>query len=102
MGEVKEVPETAAGLKEAGNKAYQQGNYEEALALYTRAINLCGEDETREKSTYYKNRAAVHLKQENYQDVVADCSLSLELTPNDAKALYRRCLAHKALGIIKR
>ncbi len=46
----------------------------------------------------YKNRAAVHIKQDEFEDAAKDCSRSLELVPNDPKALYRRCQAQDSLG----
>ena len=82
-------------LKEEGNSAFKAGNYEEALVKYTRALDIT-EKET-DKSLYLKNRAAVYLKTENFQAVVDDCSAALEITPNDPKALYRRCQAYEAL-----
>ena len=82
-------------LKEEGNSAFKAGNYEEALVKYTRALDIT--DKETDKSLYLKNRAAVYLKTENYQAVVDDCSAALEITPNDPKALYRRCQAYEAL-----
>ena len=84
-----------ARLKEEGNAAFKAGNYEEALVKYTRAIELT--DKESDKSLYLKNRAAVHLKTEDWERVVEDCTAALELCPNDPKALYRRCQAYEAL-----
>ena len=35
---------------------------------------------------------------ERFEDAVDDCSKSLELSPNDPKALFRRCQAYEALN----
>ena len=98
------------------------------------AIHLCEESVGDSLlSICLKNRAAAHLKDEDYESVVADCTRyeetatsnltnlaafiklklieidgllfnlklcyfrSLELSPNDPKALFRRCQAYEAL-----
>ncbi|XP_011306994.1 protein unc-45 homolog B [Fopius arisanus] len=83
-------------LKEKGNEEFQKGNFDEALEYYSTALKLSPED-TPEKSVFYKNRAAVHLKQKSYDKVIKDCDESLKITPNDPKALFRRCQALEAL-----
>ena len=44
-------PNTAAGAKEAGNAAYKAGRYDVAVALYTKAIELCDDESQRKVST---------------------------------------------------
>jgi len=96
----KEDPCAAAlEAKEAGNNAYKAGDIDEALAHYTRAIDLSSDaKDEKTMAVCLKNRAAVFLKEEDYDAVVADCSRSLEFAPNDPKALFRRCQAYEALG----
>ncbi|KAL3270781.1 hypothetical protein HHI36_021305 [Cryptolaemus montrouzieri] len=88
--------EDSEQYKEQGNEAYKIGNWDEALSLYTKAINLVKED-GKELATYYKNRAATYLKLENYEEVVNDCDKCLKIFPSDPKALYRRCQALEQL-----
>uniref|UniRef100_A0A2P2HWV5 Protein unc-45 homolog B n=1 Tax=Hirondellea gigas TaxID=1518452 RepID=A0A2P2HWV5_9CRUS len=83
-------------LKEEGNEAYKNGDYDAALAKYTEGLSLSRGD--KEKAVLLKNRAAVHLKTEHYEDVIRDCDMALELCPRDPKALYRRGLAHNAVS----
>jgi len=55
-------------LKDQGNNAYKNGDTEAAIDAYTKAIHLCEEsvgDET--LAVCLKNRAAVHLKEEDYE-----------------------------------
>jgi len=94
-----EVMEDPAKLKEEGNGAFKAGNYIEALVKYTKAIDLTDSDN--DKSTYLKNRAAVHLKTEDYDKAVEDCTTALEISHNDPKALYRRCQAYEALDKVE-
>lgn len=87
---------TPAEWKERGNEAFNKGDFDEALHCYTSAIKLTKEDNF-DKQVYLKNRAAVHLKKENYQDVVKDCDAALKIAPKDPKALFRRCQAFEAM-----
>lgn len=85
-------PTEADGYKEQGNEAFKSNDFDLAIKLYTKAINLTKND-TRELATYYKNRAAAYLKQERYEEALKDCDRSLEITPSDPKALFRRSQA---------
>jgi tetratricopeptide (TPR) repeat protein len=102
MGRVEEVLnpcdtlEDPNELKEAGNAAYKQDRFDDAVDCYTKAIKVTKDDE-KEKSTYYKNRAQAHLKLENWECAIADCNKALELVPKDPKAYFRRCQAYEAL-----
>ena len=62
-------------------------------------IEVCEEiKDEKLMATCLKNRAAVFLKEEDYNAVIEDCTRSLEIVPNDPKALFRRCQAHEALN----
>lgn len=83
-------------LKQEGNQAFAEGDWDKALSHYTEAIKLIDSDNA-DKAILYKNKAAVYLKLSDYQAAIKDCSSSLEITPNDPKALFRRCQAYEAL-----
>ena len=95
MAEVKQVETDTMQLKEKGNAAFKAGELEEALVLYTRALELAQEGP--ERATFLKNRAAVHLRQEQWKLAEKDCTAALQLVEGDPKALYRRCQAQEAL-----
>lgn len=95
------MPETvledeAVAFKEEGNSAFKIGDWTAAINAYSKAIK-CGQQH-KQLSTFYKNRAAAYLKLEKYEQVVHDCDKSLELEPNEPKALYRRAQAKEQLG----
>jgi tetratricopeptide (TPR) repeat protein len=73
-----------------GNDAFKNGNWDSAAKLYTKAINL-QKTEDKDLVIFLKNRAAAYLKLKNYDAAVSDCDKSLEIVPNDPKALYRHC-----------
>nr|KAF7427020.1 hypothetical protein H0235_006714 [Vespula pensylvanica] len=82
--------------KEKGNEEFNKGNWTEALSCYTNALKLIKE-ENAEKAIFYKNRAAVYLKLQNYNKAIKDCDEALKICPKDPKALFRRCQALEAL-----
>jgi len=105
MGRIEEVVspqdaiQEAAKLKEAGNEFFKKENFEDAISCYSKAIKLTKEED-KERAVYFKNRAASHLKLENYDLAVQDCNSALEISPKDPKALFRRCQAYEALNKI--
>ena len=105
MGQVKDqkvetgVKEDPEKLKTEGNEAFKAGNYELVLVKYTEVIAIT--ENENDKSIYLNNRAAVNLKSEHFEKVVDDCTASLDICPNDPKALYRRCQAYEALDEVE-
>lgn len=91
-----EVKDGAIAFKEEGNTAFKIGDWMAAIDAYTKAIKH-GEHH-KQLGTFYKNRAAAYLKLEKYEQVVRDCDKSLELEPNEPKALFRRAQAKEQLG----
>ncbi|XP_070203159.1 mitochondrial import receptor subunit TOM70-like isoform X2 [Littorina saxatilis] len=96
-----EVPQTpkdqAQASKNKGNKYFKGGMYEQAIECYTEAVRTCPTEHKQDISTFYQNRAAAYENLKNYQQVVADCSMALELNPRYVKALTRRAKAFESL-----
>lgn len=89
----------ALSLKEAGNQCYKEDDSSGALENYTKAIEICEEtNDEKLMATCLKNRAAVFLKDEDYESVISDCTRALEIVPNDPKTLFRRCQAYESLN----
>jgi len=61
-------------IKEAGNKAFMAKNFNEAIKLYTVAIEI-----TLDKPSpiYYANRANAHLELFNIEECIADCNQAI-------------------------
>ncbi|XP_063406665.1 protein unc-45 homolog B-like isoform X1 [Mytilus trossulus] len=87
---------SAQVLREEGNKHFKSGDIDSAISCYTQALDL-GELKETDKAIIYKNRAACHLKKDKFSAAVQDATASLEIVPDDPKALYRRCQAYEKL-----
>lgn len=91
--------------KDKGNSLYQDKRFGEAVAAYTRGLDVlygkaAAECEATEqlqalKATLYCNRAMAHLKLENWELADADASSSLDLDPQMVKAYLRRGAARR-------
>ncbi|MCJ1343857.1 TOM (translocase of outer membrane) complex component [Peltigera leucophlebia] len=83
--------EYALKLKAAGNLAYGDKRYNDAIDLYGKAI-LCKPD-----PIYYSNRAACFNALANWEKVVEDTSAAIALDSEYVKALNRRANAYEHL-----
>ncbi|XP_022975917.1 TPR repeat-containing thioredoxin TTL1-like [Cucurbita maxima] len=75
-------------LKSMGNEAYKKGKYEEALALYNRAIDLDSEN-----AVYYSNKGAALIGLNRLMEAIEECKKALKIQPS-----YQR--AHQRLATI--
>ncbi|XP_007479368.1 protein unc-45 homolog A isoform X3 [Monodelphis domestica] len=85
-----------AQLREEGNELFKGGDYSGALSSYTMALSL--EATPQEQAVLYRNRAACHLKMEDYSKAEADASKAIATDGGDVKALFRRSQALEKLG----
>lgn len=92
----------AALYKAQGNELFKASRYEDAIEKYTKAIDTVGttpktdEDKAIAIDTY-NNRAVCWMQQQNYRQVIADCSAVLDLDEGNLKALFRRAMAFEGL-----
>ncbi|XP_048364168.1 sperm-associated antigen 1 [Sphaerodactylus townsendi] len=77
--------------KEKGNEAFVTGDYEEAVAYYSRSINACP------SVAAYNNKAQAEIKLQNWQAALQDCEAALKMDPGNIKALMRRATVYKNL-----
>eukprot|EP00891_Asterochloris_glomerata_P002514 jgi/Astpho2/2514/Aster-04231 len=82
--------------KEQGNAALKQGDYDQAVRLYSKAL-----EHNCRLAAAYNNRALAHLKLSNLADAEADCDYVLMLEPKNVKALLRRGSAREAQGKLR-
>ena len=77
-------------MKEAGNKAFQAKNYEEAINQYTKAIESTLENPNH---IYFANRANAQLELKNYEECINDCNKAIEIDASFIKSYYRKAKA---------
>ena len=87
-------PVWAGGLDDAkaGNTAYQEGNYDEAIKLCTKAI-ASGELSREDLSKVYNNRGEAWDGKDDSDKAIADYTKAIELDPKFADAYLNRGLA---------
>eukprot|EP00274_Cyanoptyche_gloeocystis_P003478 CAMPEP_0196666758 /NCGR_PEP_ID=MMETSP1086-20130531/64695_1 /TAXON_ID=77921 /ORGANISM="Cyanoptyche gloeocystis , Strain SAG4.97" /LENGTH=391 /DNA_ID=CAMNT_0042003995 /DNA_START=48 /DNA_END=1223 /DNA_ORIENTATION=- len=76
-----------------GNQLFVDEKWEAAVEKYSLAIELESND-----STYYRSRAAAHMKLSNFTDAVSDASTAIKLNPQDSIAYHRKGVACFELG----
>lgn len=80
-------------LKEKGNEAFKNGQWQKAVDFYTEALKL-----DRSNAIYYSNRSAALLSLERFKEAVIDAYTATQLDPKYAKAWSRLGLAEFKLG----
>ena len=82
----------ATGFKDAGNAAFQKGDIEEAISLYSQAIALNPDDHV-----YYSNRSAAYMKASSISKALHDGEKCVELKPDWGKGYNRLGVAQQGL-----
>lgn len=96
----------AADLKDLGNLALKDGDFEKSVECYTQAINACFFEETAEEVVddlhiFYSNRAFAQFKLEFFGSCIMDATHAIKYNPNYSKAYLRRGAALEALDKLK-
>ncbi|CAI0449205.1 unnamed protein product [Linum tenue] len=86
----------AEEIKVLANEAFKAHKYNQAIDLYTQAIELNGQN-----AVYWANRAFAHTKLEEYGSAIEDASKAIEIDPQYSKGYYRRGAGYLALGKFK-
>lgn len=84
------IEKTAVEWKEQGNILFKNQQFKQAVELYTKAIEL------EANATFYSNRAAAHLNDNQFKLSLQDCLTASSLDPTMIKAFFRaaRCQMH--------
>lgn len=75
---------TSEQLKTKGNELMGQAKYKEAIAYYTKAIELDPGNHI-----FYANRAAAHTHTKDYRSAIIDCEKSISINETYSKAYSR-------------
>ncbi|KAG6385054.1 hypothetical protein SASPL_153878 [Salvia splendens] len=86
-------------LKEEGNRRFQARDFVGALLQYENAIKLTPKTHP-DRAVFHSNRAAclMQMKPIDYETVISECTLALQVQPNFVRALLRRARAFEAIG----
>lgn len=77
-----------SSLKDQGNAAYADGNFTEALDLYSKAIQATTSHE--DLSMLFSNRSATYYCLANYEAALIDADKAIELAPTWGKGYARK------------
>ena len=80
-------------MKTEGNNLMRTEKFQEALDMYSKAIELDGSN-----PVFYCNRAAAHSKMNNHHLAIEDCQRAIDMDPSYSKAYGRMGLAHSSLN----
>jgi tetratricopeptide (TPR) repeat protein len=86
----------SARLKERGNAAYADGDYDSALLRFSEALRL-----TPRSHVLHSNRAAAYACLERYAESLTDASAAIEIKPDWAKGYTRKGTALFHMGKIR-
>ncbi|KAL0407227.1 UNVERIFIED_CONTAM: protein CLMP1 [Sesamum latifolium] len=86
-------------LKEEGNRRFQAKDYVGALQQYENALKLTPKMHP-DRAVFHSNRAAclMQMKPIDYETVISECTLALQVQPQFVRALLRRARAFEAVG----
>ncbi|TKY53972.1 Tetratricopeptide repeat protein 1 [Spatholobus suberectus] len=86
-------------LKEEGNRRFQNKDYAGALEQYESALRLTPKTHP-DRAVFHSNRAAclMQMKPIDYEAVIAECTMALQVQPSFVRALLRRARAFEAVG----
>ena len=84
--------------KDKGNESFRKKDYQRAVELYTRSIELQSPDCHDDGISALANRSMAYLKLSKYQECVDDCTMVLERDRDHVKSYLRRGRAKQHLG----
>ncbi|CAO2842470.1 unnamed protein product [Amaranthus hypochondriacus] len=86
-------------IKEVGNKRFQEKDYVGALEQYENAIKLIPKTHP-DRAVFHSNRAAclMQMRPIDYDSVISECTMALQVQPRFVRALLRRARAYEAIG----
>jgi len=83
--------------KEEGNALFKKGLFEQAVVVYSQALELCSEPSSDVALAIRNNRAGCYHQLSDFKQVVEETSFVLTHEPENLKALMRRMIAYEPL-----
>ncbi len=92
------VPEqNAVFFHERANTAFVKGEFDSALADYTKVIDMKGAD-----ASVYINRGIIHANKNNLDRSIADFDRAIEIDPKDPKGFLHRGRSYEKVGNVQK
>lgn len=95
---------TAAAKKQEGNEKFWSGDIEDAIILYSEALELCPLKRRKERMVLYSNRAQCQLLMQELDKAISDATRALSLSRpanSHGKSLWKRAQAYDMKGMPK-
>ncbi|GMM34933.1 protein channel [Saccharomycopsis crataegensis] len=83
--------EISLALKEQGNVAFKDKDFEKAISFYSGALQV------KPSEVFYSNRSACYAALEDFEKVIEDTTAALKIKPDYSKCLLRRATAYEHL-----
>ncbi|KAH7566664.1 hypothetical protein JRO89_XS08G0211800 [Xanthoceras sorbifolium] len=102
--EMAERKVTVSELKQQGNHRFWCGSIEEAVKMYTKALDLCPLKMIKERIVVHSNRAQCYLMLKKPEAAISDTTRALCLSDavsSHSKSLWRRSQAYDLMGFSK-
>lgn len=90
MPKKKVLKNNPESFKDSGNKSFQAGNFQEAIDLFTQAIELAKDTPN---YVYFANRANCYLELQEYEKCILDCNISIDINREYPKSFFRKGVA---------
>ncbi len=84
-------------LKEEGDDAYRNAQFEVAVGKYSKCLDLISDKTSELAIKCLSNRGACYKQLSHFDGTVSDCTAVLEVDPNNVKSLIRRAQAFEAI-----
>eukprot|EP00316_Scyphosphaera_apsteinii_P022876 CAMPEP_0119341952 /NCGR_PEP_ID=MMETSP1333-20130426/103705_1 /TAXON_ID=418940 /ORGANISM="Scyphosphaera apsteinii, Strain RCC1455" /LENGTH=1126 /DNA_ID=CAMNT_0007354061 /DNA_START=48 /DNA_END=3428 /DNA_ORIENTATION=+ len=93
----------AERTKQAGSAAFKMGKYDQAIALYSEALQAVDtlSEDGELKANLLCNRSLAYLKLKEGESALTDAKLAQKCMPEFAKAHYRAAQAYHGLGMVR-
>lgn len=88
-----EDKQIAENFKQEGNTALKSNNFQQALDLYNKAIEI-----DTNNPIYFSNRAAAHMRLSDFESAIDDCEKAISLDESFMRPRERLASAYRSLG----
>lgn len=90
MSEIEERTSEGKKLKNEGNNAYNKGDFQEAIRLYSEGVKICPKRSQKDRAILFSNRSACYAKMDRSDEAIQDCTSAISLHPHYLKVYLRR------------